>query len=225
MMKKILSAIFLMAALQTTPAQAGLFGWNNGGCGDCCNECGTKFSVEARFSAFTPVNRKHFHHVYRHVAYPCFDIEASMNVWSCLQGFVNAGYIWTDGHSHISDGETRLRHRTNFQLVPLTFGLKWVQPLTCDLDVYFGAGAAYSWLMIRDHSDFVHRHVNKQNWGAVAKLGFLWHYNDCIYFDGFLDYYWTKFNFRTRPNEEPFVLRNNLNINALKFGVGVGYNF
>lgn len=218
-MKRILGLLLLfIAAFQTAPVQAGCFdnGCCNSSCFDCCNmQCGP-VSIEGRFAAFFPLDSK-VCKIYND-ALPSVEVEASMGIWNCLQGFFNASYVWNEGRS------IGLNDKTNLELIPLAFGLKWVQPIMCDIDAYLGAGATYSFLRIKDHSPFVHEHVRKEEWGGTVKAGFIWHYTSCIFLEGFVDYYYTKFKFHT-TNSEPFVYRHDADLSAVKLGFGLGYSF
>lgn len=219
-MKKFISAVFLLfACFQTQFIVADDCCDNNSWFGNCFDNCGCcceDFNIEGRFAAFVPFEHK-VRKIYNDFL-PSVEVETSMRVWDCFSAFFNASYVWNTGHS------LGVGNKTQLQIVPLSLGLKWVQPWICDIDVYLGAGATYSFLRIHDHSPFVHEHVNKQAWGGTAKAGFIYHYTSCLFFEGFVDYIYTRFNFH-ESDDTPYVERNDLNMSGIKFGVGVGYNF
>ncbi len=228
-MKKILGAIFLLAVCLQSPfamanpydnfhndCYSNMTDNCNSGCFDSCCELFEGATIEGRFAAFVPFESK-VRKIYND-ALPSLEVEASMPVWECVSGWVNAGYIWNEGKS------LGLENKTELQLIPLSAGLKWVQPVTCDVDLYLGLGATYSFLRIHDHSEFVKEHVRKQAFGGTVKTGFIYHYTCNVFFEGFVDYYYTRFT-KSSSHSEPFVQEYDLNMSGLKFGVGAGYSF
>lgn len=222
-MKKMFSTILLAILFQVAPAQAGLF--DQGCCdyNDCCpsNSCCCDsgmgdITLAAKFAAWFPLEKR-ARKIY-HDAFPGVEIEAA-TTWCNWQPWVNVGYVWSRGRSIGCSEKTRL------SLIPLTFGVNYLFPMCNCIDAYVGAGAAYSWLRTRDHSEFVSERVHKEAWGGVAKLGFYYNYSECIFFEGFVNYFYTRFRFRDSDDDVFFVERRNVNLSALKVGVGVGFKF
>lgn len=216
-MKKIISAILMVVAFQACPVQAGLF---DGGCCEqtCCDSCCGMgpITLEAKFAAYFPLEkraRKIFHK-----ALPNFEIEAA-TTWCDWQPWFNVGYIWDNGRSRGCHDKTKL------EVIPLSLGVNYLIPMCNCIDAYVGAGAVYSFLRTRDHSEFVHEHVRKNAWGGVVKAGFYYNYSECVFFEGFVNYVYTRFRFRNDRDELPFVQRNDVNFSGIKVGVGVGFKF
>lgn len=176
-------------------------------------------TVEGRFSAFFPLDSR-VRDIY-HDVLPCFELQATTTLYGCWQEWVNVGYIFDNGRS-IGESD-----KTQLNLLPISFGVNYLFS-SCDcMNWYIGAGALYSFLRTEDHSPFVHEHVRKNAWGGVAKIGFYYQYTDCVYFEGFFDYIYQKFSFSNSEPEDdvPYVERNDVDLSALKLGVGLGFRF
>lgn len=219
-MKKIISTILMVIALQSLPVQAGLFDQGccqTTCCDSCCDGMGA-VTIAAKFAAYFPLERrarKVFHN-----ALPNFEVEVA-TTWCDWQPWFNVGYIWDNGRSRGCHEKTRL------SVVPLSLGVNYIIPMCNCIDAYIGAGAVYSFLRTRDHSDFVRNHHPHRNaWGAIVKAGFYYNYSECVFFEGFVDYVYTHFHFkRHRDEDDLFVTRHDVNLSGIKLGVGVGFKF
>lgn len=212
-MKKIITTLLMAIAIQACPVQAGLF---DQGCGDSCCDGMGPITLEAKFAAYFPLEkrtRKVFHR-----ALPNFELEVA-TTWCDWQPWFNVGYIWDNGRSNGCFEKTRLN------VIPLSLGVNYLIPMCNCIDAYIGAGAVYSFLRTRDHSEFVRRHVTDHAWGGVVKAGFYYNYSECVFFDGFINYVYTRFNRNHHRDEDLFVVRREVNFSGLKIGVGVGFKF
>jgi outer membrane protein W len=151
-------------------------------------------------------------------ALPAFTLEGNARVFKNLNIWLGASYLFGNGTAIGSHDKTHL----NF--VPISLGLKYVYPISPFVDAYLGAGPCYSFLNTRDHSSFVHKKVSKENWGAIVKSGLIYKYNNNLFFEGFINYTYQKFNFRNTSND-PFVYRNDLDLSGIELGVSVGWGF
>lgn len=176
----------------------------------------TNVSVVGRVAYFYPVSKK-VRDIYDN-GWADYQVEISKEFYPCIQGWIGVSGFSKQGHS-IGFG-----NRTRLQLIPLSFGLKYVYPLMCNLEGYAGLGACYSFLKIRDHSNYVIQHISKNDWGGIAQLGVNYYVYNCFFVNVFVDYYFQKFNFH-HVDYSYYTERHNLNISAWKFGGGVGYRF
>jgi outer membrane protein W len=92
------------------------------------------------------------------------------------------------------------------------------------VDFYAGAGPCYSFLITRDHSPYVHEKSSSNNWGFVAKSGFIYHCTKHLQVEGFVDYMYQEFHF-ANTDKDPFVYRTNTFLSGIEVGASVGYNF
>ena len=99
----------------------------------------------------------------------CFDEYSS----GCFNEFSNgcSGSQSSDLH----------RNRTNLDLVPIYFGIKYFYPIACSTSVYVGGGGCYSFLNIKDHSRFVRRHIRKEEFGGIVQAGIHYNLTECFY--------------------------------------------
>ncbi len=84
---------------------------------------------------------------------------------------------------------------TNLDLIPVYFGIKYFYPIACCTSVYVGGGGCYSFLRIKDHSRFVHKHIRKEEWGGVVQAGVHYNLTECFYLCAFFDYFFQTFHF------------------------------
>lgn len=146
---------------------------------------------------------------------PFYQGEVTYSYGGPISAWFNAGYLGKSGRSVGEEDRTYLR------LVPIGIGLKYSFYLPYCWQGYIGAGPAYSFLTIHDHSDF-NRHIRREALGAMAKLGFTYEFWRCAFLDIFVDYYYTEFKFSGNRN---CIRRNDLDASALIFGAGIGWNF
>lgn len=178
----------------------------------CCSSSWMT-SLEFRIAAFCPLTGT-LRRIYDS-AIPFYQFEANYGQGGPVSAWFNVGYL---GKSGRSQGE---EDRTNLRLVPIGLGLKYSFYLPYCWQGYIGAGPAYSFLTIHDHSDFNH-HIHRDALGAMAKLGFTYEFWRCAFLDLFIDYYYTEFKFSGNRN---CARRNNLDVSALIVGAGIGWAF
>ncbi len=172
------------------------------------------FSVDAKVGAYFLLNST-IRDLYGPVL-PAFTLEGNADVYKGLTVWLDGSYIFGNGGN--SYGGSHL----NF--IPITLGLKYVYSIMQSMDVYAGAGAAYSFLITRDHSPYVHEKNHSNNWGFVAKSGFIYHCTQHLQVEGFANYMYQEFHF-TGTEEDPLVYRTNAFLNGVEVGASVGYNF
>lgn len=159
-----------------------------------------------------------------------YQVELSKDIWCDLRGYVGVSGFSQDGHSICQ------HDKTTIQLIPISFGLKYDFPIFNCTKLYIGGAACYSLLRIRDHSDYVHKHVNKNEWGGIVQSGISYKFWQCFELSIFADYYFQRFDFskNSRISDSGYgsyygrggyVKRNNLNMNGYKVGGGLAFSF
>jgi len=172
------------------------------------------FSIDAKVGAYFLLN-SNVRDIYGPVL-PAFTLEGNVNIYKGLTVWLDGSYIFGNGgHSYGS---------SHLNFIPITLGLKYVYFIMDSMDIYAGAGPAYSFLITRDHSPYVHEKSHSNNWGFVAKSGFIYHCAKHLQVEGFVDYVYQEFHF-SGTEEDPFVYRNNAFLNGIEIGASVGYNF
>lgn len=176
------------------------------------DEC---WGIEARVACFCPQS-KTFRKIYAN-RLAQYQLEYSCRFSQKWCGWGNIGYSTDSGHSI---GE---HDRTNFNLWPFSTGLKYYLGSIQDWEAYLGAGVAYSYVTMTDHSPFVKRHIRKKCFGGVGKFGLSYTFWNCGSINLFVDYYYTNFHFSgtTRHN----IVRNNLRMSGFLYGGGLGVQF
>ncbi len=178
--------------------------------------CSSEFEVEVKFSAFFP-SSKIVRCIYSDVM-PYYEIEVSKPFCNDWQMWLGAGYISNHGHA-IGCG-----NKTDFQLIPITGGIKYFYQITPCIDLYAGAGACVSFFNNRDHSPFVHKSVFDGALGGIFESGLTYFIQDRIYLNVFTEYLYQHFSFKHKY-EEHYTIRHNLNMSGLKIGGGIGIEF
>jgi len=210
-----LAALFAIVCLM--PAAAS--------CDDCCEDecvldcnycCSDIVLVEAKAAYFHPTNRK-ICKIYSN-GMGMYGAEATYLGWSCLYPWVSVDYMSRKGHSLGEHDPTRVT------VVPLGFGLKFLQDIGCTR-FYLGAGALYSHIRMRDHSPFVFRAPSRWQWGGIWKIGLLVHPMDWFSIDLFTNYSYMKFDFHKRHEGEIRVIRHDVDFSGWSFGGSIGMTF
>lgn len=139
------------------------------------------------------------------------ELLQGVSIWASVSGFSKNGYS-------IGGGDP-----TSLQLIPIGLGLKHQIPLNCNLSLNLGAGGTYSFLKIHNDSPFVEQYVRNEAFGAILKSSLSYTLCNQFVISIFADYQFQRFCFE--QDEDSVVERNNLNLNSLKTGAGVGIRF
>lgn len=172
------------------------------------------WEASARVGYFYPTDKK-VREIYSD-GWPEYQLELAYTFCGPWSVWTNVGYFTEDGHSIGFGDDTRL------QLVPVGAGVKYNFNFACNWDAYLGAGATYSFMRIKDDSEFVEEHVSKNAWGGVVKSGIRYHFYQCGFVELFTDYYYTKFNF---SGDDDGIERHDANLSGFLFGAGLGISF
>ena len=187
-------------------------------CGiDCCPCEESTFDVSLRVAAFVPFDKK-VKKIYEK-AWGDYQIELNKTFYE------NWG-AWINGQCTISRGRSYgyVKASTRMRLIPLSFGVKYNYEIAPCTNLYAGVGAVYSWLYIRDCYEYVHEHTKKGAWGGLFKLGLQYNCTNCISVEIFTDYLVQRFKFPSSQSS-PYVERNDVKMDALIAGVGLGWRF
>jgi hypothetical protein len=179
--------------------------------------CCTNISLDAKYAAFSPLDSR-VRKIYGS-ALPMFTVEGNVRVCGCWEVWLDGSYVFGNGHSSACN-----KNKTHLSFVPISVGLKYLYPICYGTDLYIGAGPCYSFFNTKDHSEFVHENTSRNNWGAIVKSGFIYHYNECIFLEGFFNYMYQEFSFG-KTSDDPFVYRQNANLSSLQLGIALGWNF
>lgn len=182
----------------------------------CCDDCYC-LGVQARASAYFPFERK-VQRIYSKI-WGFYEGEIDIPICSGFGGFFSAGYLENSGRSIC------VKDKTSLRMVPLVLGLKYFCKLIPQFEAYVSGGVVYSFLNIRDHSPYVHRHISKNAFGGTAKLGLAYYFCSNWFIDASVDYLYQYFRFKDRHEKTHYVERHNLNMSGIKVGVGIGYAF
>lgn len=199
-------------------ADIGFSGSNNDCQNDCCDICSPEWSLEFRIAGFFPTKKeisKHYSTVW-----PDYQLQIGKRFMCDWQAFVEFDWSEKKGNRY----ENSSNFHSKLEVFPISFGVKYFFNLFQDLDAYVGAGALYSFFRIKEDSNYYSHRTSKGNWGGVIKSGLVYTFCNTWYVDAFADYVFQEFRY-TRPSEDPFTHRHNLNFNGFKLGGGIGYNF
>jgi outer membrane protein W len=114
--------------------------------------------------------------------------------------------------------------------------VKYFFPCFDAFKLYIGGGGCYSFLNIKDKSEYVHRHTHKDQWGGLLQAGLTYQFWECAYVSFFADYLFQTFDFHdshfhsSHRGSDSFggsghIERHKLDMSGFKLGVGLGYNF
>lgn len=254
-MNKIKSSFYLLVftsfiMILSSPLQA-LWGNGSSSCGDCCDTCCDDqwgISGEVRVAYYRPSSSR-VRRIYGDGdgwADYQFELAASLKRftknWIGELGLGGCGCddldikLWVGVSGFSRKGESLgFGDHTRLSLVPVNFGLKIYYPIFCNTNIYVGGGASYSILRIKDDSEYVHRHTNKEAWGGLVQSGITYNFTCWGYVSAFFDYYFQEFHFHDTEyssfstysyyQDSRFIERNKLDMSGYKVGVGIGIIF
>lgn len=169
--------------------------------------------VEAKIAYFRPTDSK-IRRIYDR-GIPMGGLEGSVQAWRWLYPWASVSYLQQIGHTQT------LHNRTQVQLVPIGFGLKFLWDFK-PLSVYAGAGPLISYVRMKDYSPYVSPTSSKWAWGGVGKVGLIFFPVKHFSVDIFADYSYMKFDF---GNSGGNVIRTDANFSGWSFGGALGVAF
>lgn len=182
----------------------------------CFSNLCSDIRITGQVSYFLPASKR-VKRIYGH-GWADYNLELSKKVYSCFHLWASVNGFSKKGHSIGFHDSTRL------QLIPVSFGLKYIHPFTCNFEGYLALGPSYSFLRIKDHSYYVIQHISKEGWGCLGQCGFNYYVYNCFFLNAFVDYYYQRFSFH-HHDYSYYTSRNDLNMSGWKFGGGIGYRF
>jgi len=171
------------------------------------------WELQARVAAYCPSS-----HLMRKIYTHCgaeYQLELSKCCWGPIYTWSNIGWFSKRGHSLGVKNETRIN------IMPLSWGLKYMCWLDDNASAYIGLGAVYTILRIKDDTEFVRRHTNREAWGGVIKSGIRYAFTPCVFADFFVDYMYQNFHFKETDSSRS----DNINVGGFKVGIGLGTRF
>ena len=197
-MRKILNCIALLTLFPSTIAQA--------------------VSVEATVNTFFPINETIqgiYGDVWPDVALIVDHIQPFDRVPQ-LSFFGQIDYLFKDGFS------LDFHEATTIQLVPITFGVKWIEPFRDDVEIYFGVAPKYYFMHTTNDSTYVPSSSSENGCGVLANIGTFIYPTEHFMIDVFFSYSYMNF---AAPASTPGVVGFATNVSGFTLGVGLGYAF
>lgn len=195
---------------------------------DCCEPL--DIAIEARVAYYHPASNK-VRRIYGK-GWADYQFEISKGIYQNLRVWAGVNGFSKEGHS------IGFHDHTKLQLVPINFGLKYYVPYCNDFKFYVGGAACYSFLSIKDDSDYVHKHSHKNGWGGLVQVGVNYYFWECAYINFFCDGFFQEFDFHNSHRRSShgyyssghysgghFIERNKLDMKGYKLGIGIGYSF
>jgi len=142
--------------------------------------------------------------------------------------FWNRLHIWfAINYASNSGASINGLESTKIQLVPISFGLRFIEPVTMannNVEVYLGTGFKYYFMDINNKSQFVEPCVNKNNLGGVIETGVYFLASEHVALNFMLDYSFVRFGY-PKKSFISNVQRFNLKASSLAVGGGIGFRF
>ena len=133
-----------------------------------------------------------------------------------LSFFGQIDYLFKDGFS------LDFHQATTIQLVPITFGVKWIEPFRDDVELYFGIAPKYYFMYTTNDSTYVPSSSNENGCGILANIGTFIYPTEHFMIDVFLSYSYMNF---AAPASTSQVSGFETNVSGFNLGVGLGYDF
>lgn len=145
--------------------------------------------------------------------------ETGYRFYGPLTVWIDAGYFQKEGNALGSDA------KIDFKLATLTLGLKVIYYLNSRVAVYGGAGPRLFLLMMHNDSPFVRGDDNEIGIGGGFDAG-VWFFPipqwPNFFLDAFADYSWKNIKIQ---EDEVSSIDNDVNVNSLTAGLGIGFRF
>ena len=170
-----------------------------------------KVEIDGRIGVLFP--KSTFREIYKYA--PMYQIETSFMLPKSLDFWINFSYYKNTGRS------IPLKDKTKVELIPLSLGLKYRHLIKQDLYFLIGLGPCYTWMRIKNDSEFVEKIIKKNSFGAMFKSSINYKYKKMIFLV-FLDYYFQHFHFSTTNLA---VSRHSPYVGGFLLGASIGINF
>jgi len=132
-------------------------------------------------------------------------LTSSFCFWKPLYAYAGIEYVGSDGRFLRSHKKIKIR------MVPISAGIQYIQPITCDLKYYLTAGARYFFVHQWTHS----KSLTRNGCGGFANTGFIYYLSNHIVIDFFGEYSWKRLHFHK--------MGGSLQVGGMTLGAGIGY--
>lgn len=142
-------------------------------------------------------------------------IEIDSHIYNRLHWFAELGFLYKEGHSHITDSDT------NIYLLPISVGLKQFLTLTNDSKLYLKL--APNWIWAKEHQEYpgFKRSFSLNTFGATLGLGFLLYPVKHWTIDLFTNYLYDRTSMKNKVSH----LKTKLYLGGFQIGFGIGYRW
>ncbi|NGX60617.1 MAG: hypothetical protein K940chlam9_00083 [Chlamydiae bacterium] len=137
--------------------------------------------------------------------------------WKNLYAFGSVSYI-------TSRGETITEDDTDFEIIPVSLGIKYIQPLPWCFEVYGSIAPRYFFLDIHNENEGVKSTDRARGLGGVYSIGALFRPCRCLFVDLYVDYSHKRFdddNFESGNN----IIAHTVELSGFTAGIGLGLAF
>lgn len=175
-------------------------------------------SIEADVSAFFPINstiKKIYGGIWPDFAFTIDHIQP-FRALKQLSFFGQIDYIFNKGHSLAFNQNTHIR------LIPITVGLKWIQPLNNKTEIYLGVAPKYYFMHIKNNSSFVPRTSNRNDCGFSISIGSFIYPIKHLMINVFFSYSYIRFS---APSSTTAYRGFSTNLSGFNLGTGLGWKF
>lgn len=186
-----------------------------------CDECPPSYFLDAvvKVGVVYPVT-KSLRSTYSS-GFPIYELEGNYRTCTGWGVWGNVSYLTKKGHAKVdlenccecTLDHSNLKSGTRMGLVQFGLGLEYAFDISCNLSANFGIGPTYSYINIKNDSNFGSNKINKSGFGGIIKSGLFYYFYDCFHADLFLDYTFTEFNIK------------HFDYATISFGVGLGASF
>jgi hypothetical protein len=149
-----------------------------------------------------------------------FKVEQSVSrhseTWSKLKVFTAVDFLLKGGKSLGGC------YDTDIQIVPVSLGLEWVQPIISQVLVYFELAPKYYFLSVEDYNSAGSNTMHKNGLGGYVGAGFRFKANQKVFFDLFAGYSFVKLG---KDDTTGLIQSYALQAGGLNIGGGVFVGF
>ncbi|MCH9613400.1 MAG: hypothetical protein SP1CHLAM54_04000 [Chlamydiia bacterium] len=174
-------------------------------------------SLEANLAYFRPAT-KAIREIYGN-GLLSYQVKADGSVWQNIRMWGSVNYAHGSGHS-VGGGD-----KTSITYVPLTLGVKWLQPfqIGCvENAVSFGIGPRYYFVLIKNDGEDVQKKQHENGLGFALEAAYRVFVTRSFYFDLFSDYGFRKLGFDSDKN---YIESSAIQAGGFSIGGGIGWRF
>ena len=170
---------------------------------DACDPFGSFILNEFKMGYFRFGDKKLRHNYQKGL----LDIQltSSFCFWKPLYAYVAVEYVGSNGRIQGSHRKISIR------MVPVSLGIQYIQPITCDLKYYLTAGPRYFFV----HQWTRTKSLTPHGCGGFVNTGFIYYLSNHITIDFFGEYSFKKLHFNH--------MGGNLQVGGMTLGAGIGY--